>query len=107
MRILVAGATGVLGRATLPHLKGEDVLGLTRAREKLPRIQALGAEGVETLRVSTEQVALIPQCAECEAVWLPADEEPWRAYLGGDDLDEPAEVVLNCPECAEREFAGD
>ena len=46
MRILVAGATGVLGRATLPHLKGHDVLGLTRAREKLPLLQALGAEGV-------------------------------------------------------------
>jgi nucleoside-diphosphate-sugar epimerase len=46
MRILVAGATGVLGRATLPHLKGHDVLGLTRARGKLPLLRALGAEGV-------------------------------------------------------------
>jgi nucleoside-diphosphate-sugar epimerase len=46
MRNLVAGATGVLGRATLPRLKGHDVLGLTRAREKLPLLQALGAEGV-------------------------------------------------------------
>jgi hypothetical protein len=26
-------------------------------------------------------VALIPKCAECEGVWLPADEEPWLAYL--------------------------
>jgi nucleoside-diphosphate-sugar epimerase len=46
MRILVAGATGVLGRATLPHLKGRDVVGLTRSREKLPLLRALGAEGV-------------------------------------------------------------
>jgi nucleoside-diphosphate-sugar epimerase len=46
MRILVAGATGVLGRATLPHLKRHDVLGLTRAREKLPLLRALGAEGI-------------------------------------------------------------
>ena len=46
MRILVAGATGVLGRATLPHLEGPDVLGLTRAREKLPLLQALGADGL-------------------------------------------------------------
>ena len=45
MRILVAGATGVLGRATLPHLKGHDVLGLTRARDKLPLLRTLGAEG--------------------------------------------------------------
>jgi nucleoside-diphosphate-sugar epimerase len=46
MRILVAGATGVLGRATLPHLQRHDVLGLTRVREKLPLLRALGAEGV-------------------------------------------------------------
>jgi nucleoside-diphosphate-sugar epimerase len=46
MRILVAGATGVLGRATLPHLKRHDVVGLTRAREKLPLLRMLGAAGV-------------------------------------------------------------
>ena len=46
MRILVAGATGVLGRATLPHLKRHQVIGLTRAREKLPLLRTLGAEGV-------------------------------------------------------------
>jgi hypothetical protein len=49
-------------------------------------------------------VALIPRCAECEAHRPPADEERWRAYLGGDDLDEPAELVFYCPDCAEREF---
>jgi hypothetical protein len=27
-------------------------------------------------------------------------------YHGGDDLDEPAELVFYCPECAEREFGG-
>jgi hypothetical protein len=53
-----------------------------------------------------ERVALVPKCQECEAVWLPADEERWRAYLGGDDLDEPTEVVILCPTCAEREFGG-
>jgi uncharacterized protein YbjT (DUF2867 family) len=46
MQILFAGATGVLGRATLPHLERHDVVGLTRAREKLPLLRALGAEGV-------------------------------------------------------------
>ena len=51
-----------------------------------------------------ERVALIPRCAECEAAWLPADEERWRAYLGGDDLDEPAEVVFYCPDCADEQF---
>jgi len=31
-----------------------------------------------------EGVATISRCAECEAHWLPADEERWRAYLGSD-----------------------
>jgi hypothetical protein len=52
--------------------------------------------------VSAESVALIPKCAECDAAWLPADEERWRAYLGGD---EPAELAFYCPECAVREFS--
>jgi hypothetical protein len=39
-------------------------------------------------------------------VWLPADEESWRAYHGGDDLDEPAELFCYCPECGDREFGG-
>jgi RNase P subunit RPR2 len=49
--------------------------------------------------VSAEQVALIPQCAECGEVWLPADEDRWRAYLDTD-----SELVFYCPQCAEREF---
>lgn len=53
--------------------------------------------------MSAEQLALTPQCAECEALWLPADEERWRAYLTDD---EPAELPFYCPECANREFGG-
>ena len=44
MRILFAGATGVLGRATLPHLRGHDVTGLTRSPERLQLLRELGAE---------------------------------------------------------------
>ena len=55
------------------------------------------------MRVNAENVTLV-QCAVCEAVWLPADEERWRAYLGSDTLDEPAELAFYCPDCAEREF---
>jgi hypothetical protein len=58
--------------------------------------------------MNAERVALTPECAECEAVWLPADEERWSAYLGCDEyLDEPAEVVFYGPRCAEREFGGE
>jgi|RhiMethySRZTD1v2_1073278.scaffolds.fasta_scaffold381508_3 RNase P subunit RPR2 len=51
-----------------------------------------------------ERVALIPTCAECEAVWLPADEARWQAWL---TEDEPPELVFYCRECAEREFGGE
>jgi hypothetical protein len=54
--------------------------------------------------VQVDGVALIPKCAECEEVWLPADEERWRAYLTDD---EPAELAFYCPACAERAFGDD
>jgi hypothetical protein len=41
--------------------------------------------------VSAETVALIPQCAECGQVWLPADNERWSAYLTDD---EPPELAF-------------
>src|SRR6266487_1681143 len=46
MRILIAGASGVLGRATLPHLLGHDVVGLTRTREKVQLLRDLCAEAI-------------------------------------------------------------
>jgi nucleoside-diphosphate-sugar epimerase len=46
MRVLVVGASGVLGRATLPHLERHEVVGLTRTPEKLEPLRALGAEAV-------------------------------------------------------------
>jgi Zn finger protein HypA/HybF involved in hydrogenase expression len=49
--------------------------------------------------MNAEQVAAIPECAECGAPWLPADPRRWRAYLDIED-----EVRVFCPECAEREF---
>jgi hypothetical protein len=32
-----------------------------------------------------ESVALIPRCTECDALWLPDDEERWSAYLTDDE----------------------
>jgi hypothetical protein len=55
--------------------------------------------------------ALTPSCAECEALWLPADDAVARLPRGrlprlprGDSLDEVPEVVLICAACPEREF---
>jgi uncharacterized protein YbjT (DUF2867 family) len=46
MRILLAGATGVLGRAVLPDLSVHEVAGLTRSPEKLESVRELGAQPV-------------------------------------------------------------
>jgi uncharacterized protein YbjT (DUF2867 family) len=43
MRILIVGAAGVLGRATLPHLGGHEVVGTTRSADKRAALAALGA----------------------------------------------------------------
>jgi len=42
-----------------------------------------------------------PECAECDAVWLPVDEDRWQAWL---TCDEPSELVFYCAECGDREF---
>jgi hypothetical protein len=55
--------------------------------------------------VPLDQVALAPECTECKAIWLRADEQRWRLYLGVEkDLDEQPELVWLCPDCAAREF---
>jgi hypothetical protein len=38
-----------------------------------------------------KSVALIPECAECEIPWLPADEVRWQAWL---TCDEPPELAF-------------
>jgi hypothetical protein len=50
-------------------------------------------------------LAFILTCSVCRRAWV-KEGERWRAYHAGDDLDEPAELVFYCPECAEREFSG-
>ena len=49
--------------------------------------------------MSAESVALIPECAECEALsWLLTRSAGVR-YLGCDEhFDEPPEVVFYCPD---------
>ena len=49
--------------------------------------------------MAAEQVALIPQCSECAAVWLPADEERWQLTC-----DQPPELAFYCRECAAGQF---
>ena len=35
--------------------------------------------------MSAEGVKTIPQCAECDAHWLPADADRWQAWLTCDE----------------------
>jgi hypothetical protein len=48
-------------------------------------------------------LSFILACAVCRRPWI-AHAERRRAYHVGDDLDQPAELVFYCPDCAEREF---
>ena len=46
------------------------------------------------------------RCEECgrDAVGRDENAHGWRTVLAGGVEDEPKEVVVLCPECAEREF---
>jgi hypothetical protein len=49
-----------------------------------------------------DDLAERPTCAECSREQS-AGERGWKAYLTTDE-DEPAEALVYCPDCAEREF---
>ncbi|MEP6527193.1 MAG: NAD(P)-dependent oxidoreductase [Nocardioidaceae bacterium] len=48
MRVLLAGATGALGRRLLPQLidAGHELVGTTRSPDKLAALEAAGADGI-------------------------------------------------------------
>jgi hypothetical protein len=52
--------------------------------------------------VKISDVAWIPKCAECHAIWLPADEEHWQAWIR--TTSRASWLSVFCPECAKREF---
>jgi len=45
-------------------------------------------------------------CVECGAA-TDRSERGWRAWLTAEENDEPAEVVVLCPGCSQREFGDD
>ena len=68
MKVFVAGATGVLGRALVPLLveRGDEVVGMTRSASKEDLVRSLGARPVVTDALDPDGVA--------EAVALAAPE---------------------------------
>jgi nucleoside-diphosphate-sugar epimerase len=68
VRILFAGASGVLGRATLPHLDQDEVVALTRSPEKLRLLRELGAEAALCDVYDSEALLDLAMRAEPQAV---------------------------------------
>jgi nucleoside-diphosphate-sugar epimerase len=70
MRILVAGATGALGKQLLPRLvaAGHEVTGLSRSESKRGEIEALGATPVIADALDADQVASAVAEAEPEVI---------------------------------------
>ncbi|MGH2838316.1 MAG: NAD-dependent epimerase/dehydratase family protein [Thermoleophilaceae bacterium] len=70
MRVFVAGASGVIGRALLPQLReaGHDVTGMTRSEERARDLRELGAEPVVCDAFDAEGVAQAVAAARPDVV---------------------------------------
>jgi nucleoside-diphosphate-sugar epimerase len=70
MRVFVAGATGVLGRALVPQLvaRGHEVIGMTKTASKQDGLRALGARPVVADALDPDAVARAVASAEPEVI---------------------------------------
>ena len=70
MKVFVAGATGVLGRASVPLLvaRGHEVVGMTRSASKQDLVRSLGALPVVTDALDPDAVAEAVAYAEPEVI---------------------------------------
>ena len=70
MKIFVAGATGVLGRALVPQLvvRGHEVVGMTRRASKQELVRSLGARAVVADALDPDAVARAVAEAEPEVI---------------------------------------
>jgi len=70
MKIFVAGATGVLGRALVPLLvaRGDEVVGMTRSASKQDLVRGLGARPVVADALDPDAVAQAVASAEPEVI---------------------------------------
>ncbi len=102
MKVFVLGATGVLGRATVPRLieAGHGVVGVARSPEKAAALRAQGAEPVEGLDVFDPDAVAVA-LRDTEAVVHMATSVPpvgrgWRtkAWVAHDRLRAEGTAVL-------------
>src|SRR3954470_3560527 len=70
MNIFVAGATGVLGRALVPHLvaQGHEVVGMTKSESKQDLVRSLGALPVVADALDPDAVVQAVESAEPEVI---------------------------------------
>jgi nucleoside-diphosphate-sugar epimerase len=70
MKVLVAGATGAIGRQLVPKLvaNGHEVVGMTRSEAKADEVRALGARPAVADALDPEQVAAAVAAGEPEAI---------------------------------------
>lgn len=70
MKVLVAGATGAIGRQLVPKLvaNGHEVVGMTRSEAKADEVRALGARPAVADALDPEQVAAAVAASEPEAI---------------------------------------
>jgi putative NADH-flavin reductase len=79
MKIFVAGATGVVGRALVPQLvaRGHEVVGMTRAASKQDLVRSLGARPVVADALDPDAVAQAVASAEPEVIVHEPRAEAW------------------------------
>jgi nucleoside-diphosphate-sugar epimerase len=70
MKVLVAGATGAIGRQLVPKLVagGHEVVGMTRSEAKADAVRALGARPAIADALDPEAVAVAVAASEPEAI---------------------------------------
>jgi nucleoside-diphosphate-sugar epimerase len=70
MKVFLAGATGVLGRALVPQLvaQGHEVVGMTRTASKQDLVRSLGARPVVADALDPDAVARAVASAEPEVI---------------------------------------
>jgi nucleoside-diphosphate-sugar epimerase len=70
MKVLVAGATGALGRQLVPRLVagGHEVTGMTRSESKRAEVEAMGARAVVADALDPDSVAVAVAEAEPEVI---------------------------------------
>jgi nucleoside-diphosphate-sugar epimerase len=101
MKVFIAGATGVLGRATVPRLvaAGHDVSGIARSPEKAEQLRAQGAAPVEAdvFDPAAMRAAIGGHDAVVHmATSIPPVSKAWRAkaWAGNDRLREEGTPIL-------------